>query len=618
MKNSNDNKLSTVEKRKLTIQKKALNKQLKKEQYALKLGLEKINEIKARIKETKIKNIEKKLFIPDQKLETSNKQRKYEVKALGGTFKEITLEDDDFTLLFPNGTRTPHREKIVKSISNTVTREFINKLNNINLFFNVQIKYTVYQKINIDGRTHIKYYELFFNTKTASILHSLNQIKEWSELSYLEYAKHLQETILASDIHFYEINYVRVQISKRTRTRGGSYVDLPDILKNKKAIINIKNKDDECIIYALLAFKYYDTLKTKDGKEVKDKNELYHYKKYYDEIKQPKDITYPIDVQKDIKKFERLNKIKINVFSYDKEDTNFKTIKPLYNTMERNDNVVNLLLYNNHIMYIKDIGKLLRRNHNEDKIHHCYQCLSKSFSTKEKLEIHLDDCMKNEAVRAVLPKKFDKTKEFYINKKGESVPNDPNKREDILKFKNVNHTFKHPFQCVLDFESTLENVEDGLTDKQRDKEHVISKDNKKVRSSTVYQKHVPNSVGIKFNCIHEEYNQDLFICNNKDPELVLKNTIEYLEKQAINAFQLTQLNRFRIDMTPSDEINYKESTECSYCNAKYDDNNVKVKHHDHISGKFINPCCNNCNLKFKIKNLFLFTATILKIMTHIF
>ena len=36
MKNSNDNKLSTVEKRKLTIQKKALNKQLKKEKYALK------------------------------------------------------------------------------------------------------------------------------------------------------------------------------------------------------------------------------------------------------------------------------------------------------------------------------------------------------------------------------------------------------------------------------------------------------------------------------------------------------------------------------------------------------------------------------------------------------
>ena len=77
MKNSNDDKLSTVEKRKLTIQKKALNKQLKKEQYALKLGLEKINEIKAKIKETKIKNIAKKLFIPDQKLETSNKQRKF-------------------------------------------------------------------------------------------------------------------------------------------------------------------------------------------------------------------------------------------------------------------------------------------------------------------------------------------------------------------------------------------------------------------------------------------------------------------------------------------------------------------------------------------------------------
>ena len=32
---------------------------------------------------------------------------------------------------------------------------------------------------------------------------------------------------------------------------------------------------------------------------------------------QQKDIQYPIDIQQDIPKFEKLNNIKINVFDYD-------------------------------------------------------------------------------------------------------------------------------------------------------------------------------------------------------------------------------------------------------------------------------------------------------------
>ena len=62
------------------------------------------------------------------------------------------------------------------------------------------------------------------------------------------------------------------------------------------------------IIWCLLAQKYYDTIKSKD------KNELYHYKKHFDEIIKPKDIIYPIDIQHDIPKFEKLNNIKINLW----------------------------------------------------------------------------------------------------------------------------------------------------------------------------------------------------------------------------------------------------------------------------------------------------------------
>ena len=66
-----------------------------------------------------------------------------------------------------------------------------------------------------------------------------------------------------------------------------------------------------CIIWCLLANKYYETINNNH------KSEVSTYKKYFDEIKQPNDIIYPIDIQKDISKFEKLNNIKINVFEYD-------------------------------------------------------------------------------------------------------------------------------------------------------------------------------------------------------------------------------------------------------------------------------------------------------------
>ena len=57
-----------------------------------------------------------------------------------------------------------------------------------------------------------------------------------------------------------------------------------------------------------MLFKYYDTLKSKS------KNEVRHYKKYFNEIMQPDNITYPINVEHDIYKFEKLNNLKINVY----------------------------------------------------------------------------------------------------------------------------------------------------------------------------------------------------------------------------------------------------------------------------------------------------------------
>ena len=80
--------------------------------------------------------------------------------------------------------------------------------------------------------------------------------------------------------------------------------------------MNIKNKyDDLCIIWCLLAHKYYHTITHNNNK-----SEVCTYKKYFDEIIQPKDIIYPIDIQNDIPNFEKMNNIKINVLIYNSLD----------------------------------------------------------------------------------------------------------------------------------------------------------------------------------------------------------------------------------------------------------------------------------------------------------
>ena len=44
---------------------------------------------------------------------------------------------------------------------------------------------------------------------------------------------------------------------------GGSYVELPEKIKNKQACVNIKNDDNECFYWSLKAYKHYDEIKSK-------------------------------------------------------------------------------------------------------------------------------------------------------------------------------------------------------------------------------------------------------------------------------------------------------------------------------------------------------------------
>ena len=66
-----------------------------------------------------------------------------------------------------------------------------------------------------------------------------------------KYEENLQEKMKGSDFEFDGVNFLYYDFKKTSINRGGSYIDSPQWLKNKKPTINSKNNDDKCFQYAL-------------------------------------------------------------------------------------------------------------------------------------------------------------------------------------------------------------------------------------------------------------------------------------------------------------------------------------------------------------------------------
>ena len=72
--------------------------------------------------------------------------------------------------------------------------------------------------------------------------------------SFLQrYQKGLQEPMKGSEFVSDGIDSMYYKLHKISLKRGGSYINSPEWLKNKKATINPKNKDDKCFKYSLTA-----------------------------------------------------------------------------------------------------------------------------------------------------------------------------------------------------------------------------------------------------------------------------------------------------------------------------------------------------------------------------
>ena len=247
-----------------------------------------------------------------------------------------------------------------------------------------------YFSTKFDMISNIGLFNRFLSKKFSELE---NQIQEFS----VNGSGWIVEKIMRLDLH----------VGKYVTKYGGCFTELPERLKNKKAIINIKNKDNLCFVYSVLAKLF----------PVQNKWQQYYVKHYKKHLKKLnlKNLKFPMDIN-DVGKFEKQNShldIRINIYGfYNIEREN--EIFPVRISKLKAKTTIDLLLFNEHYFLIKNFNRFCGQagHTNHYFCHNCLQGFDKNF----KLTKHNDNC-------------------FSMKSSNVKLPIDDN----IMKFNNYNH-----------------------------------------------------------------------------------------------------------------------------------------------------------------------------------
>ena len=202
-----------------------------------------------------------------------------------------------------------------------------------------------------------------------------------------KYQDNLQLKMKGSDFIFNGVNYLFYDLNRITISKGGSYIESPKWLKDKKCTINQKNTDNKCFQYATTLALNFNNIDKHDQRISKIKPFINNYNW--------NDVNFPT-AKKNWNKFELNNKdVAVNIlyvpFNTKKIEIAYKS---KYNLIR--DNQIILFMIRNgknwHYLAVKRLSRLLRgisRNHNSD--YYCLNCFH-SYRTENKLNVHKKIC----------------------------------------------------------------------------------------------------------------------------------------------------------------------------------------------------------------------------------
>ena len=204
--------------------------------------------------------------------------------------------------------------------------------------------------------------------------------------------------------------------NKISINRGGSYIDSPKWLKDKKSTINPKNNDHKCFQYAVTLALNLDKINDHPERisKIKPFIEQYNWE----------DIDFP-STSKDWKKFELNNKIALNILYVPHNTEKIEIAYKSKHNLTREKQVILLMISNgetSHYLIVKNLSRLLRGiTSNHDGDFYCLNCFH-LYRTKNKLEAHKKIFENRDYCHVEMPTKDNNTIKYNQGEKSINLP----------------------------------------------------------------------------------------------------------------------------------------------------------------------------------------------------
>jgi hypothetical protein len=159
----------------------------------------------------------------------------------------------------------------------------------------------------------------------------------------------------------------------------------------------------------------------------------------------------------------------------------------------------------------------------------------------------------------------------------------PDPDDCILKFTAHNKQHNVPFYLVCDFESFLQPVSSNSSSSSS---RIVIIDEHQVSGFACYR--VTD---------FEEHKTDPTIYSGPD---VMTKFYEHVMRESEIISSIMAVNKPMINLTEQEKSDFEMAVTCANCGTAFTAGNKKVRHHCHISGRFLSAVCNNCNLQLKM------------------
>ena len=452
---------------------------------------------------------------------------------------------------------------------------------------NIKVKlylYCVMKRTDSDGFTKIRTFAF----------HSIGQkiVTESTDPNeiYQEMADEIEEEIQkvqhaeGSGWALVKVDYAVLYTDIWDPIKASSYIDLPKELKNRNAIINMKNEDNnKCFLWCVLrALNPKNNHPERIDKDLKSKEDTLNME----------GIAYPVDIKKDVDRFEKQNlDISISILGYSKEERIYPLRISKYTKSKKEDerkyNIVLLLIKNgenSHYCLVKNLSALLTSqiNKRKSKLYFCLNCLN-GYDNQEKLDHHKEYCGEKESIKINMP-----------------PPN------TYLNFKNFVHSEKAPFAIYADFESLVKPIKD-----KEEPDPNISYTNK-------YQKHEP----VSFVYYIKSFNEDVYKSRlrtyvrekEEDPDVV----DVFIDRLEEDVKTISKLGNKKMIIMKKEEEQFKQASNCWICGKKLNLQD-RVRDHCHFTGRYRGAAHNKCNLQYsKPNNISVFFHNLTGYDSHLF